>query len=535
MRASEFIITEDLRKWFKEKWVRFGPDGKIRGSCARGSKKEGKPKCLPQSKAHALGKKGRASAAARKRRQDPNPERKGKAKNVRTKKVNEDTSKNQSNQSVIFLNSNTVIVGQIHGKPPNLSGKTLKKVQDIAAKHGAWYEGDGSDQKYTKDIIDKYVGSFDDEIAKNASPKDPKWIYVLFSNVDVNNRIERVGIDPKDTIFNRLLTNDKDNSYQGIGFTPRALQKFLRLVSQDEYDFVKMSRKPATKKNLTHFLKTGEALMWPDNWEEYPNRAGKIAKLATVNTRDKYLASRKFGAYFVGGSHLHSIKEILQKQKKTNRGGKAKIVATKKKIKEAFYKANDKIIGLYKVTGYYPSINTVSLENYRNIELDKSIRDKPRVGYAYAFQIKDNKAVKIISLTADNVIIADEEILLIKRKSNPYAEYWTLPGGFVEPGETTEQAARRELAEETGLKTNADMKFIGKFDKPNRDPRMRNVWSFAYLARVPKESVVARDDASEARWVSIGELKNLRLAFDHKTIIEKSGILNFTTKRKTKE
>lgn len=79
-------IAEDLRKWFKEKWVRFGPDGKIRGDCARGSDSEGKPKCLPQKKAHALGKKGRASAAARKRRQDPNPERKGKAKNVPTKK-----------------------------------------------------------------------------------------------------------------------------------------------------------------------------------------------------------------------------------------------------------------------------------------------------------------------------------------------------------------------------------------------------------------------------------------------------------------
>ncbi len=78
-------LDEDLRKWFKQKWVRFGPDGKIRGDCARGSSKEGKPKCLPRSKAYALGKKGRASAAARKRRQDPNPERKGAAKNVKTK------------------------------------------------------------------------------------------------------------------------------------------------------------------------------------------------------------------------------------------------------------------------------------------------------------------------------------------------------------------------------------------------------------------------------------------------------------------
>ena len=79
-------LDENLHKWFKEKWVRFGPDGKIRGDCARGSDSEGKPKCLPQSKAHSLGKKGRASAAARKRREDPNPERSGKAINVNTKK-----------------------------------------------------------------------------------------------------------------------------------------------------------------------------------------------------------------------------------------------------------------------------------------------------------------------------------------------------------------------------------------------------------------------------------------------------------------
>ena len=83
--VSEQELEEDLRKWFKQKWVRFGPDGKIRGDCARGSESEGKPKCLPQAKAHALGKKGRASAAARKRRQDPDANRSGKAINVKTK------------------------------------------------------------------------------------------------------------------------------------------------------------------------------------------------------------------------------------------------------------------------------------------------------------------------------------------------------------------------------------------------------------------------------------------------------------------
>jgi hypothetical protein len=79
-------VDEDLRQWFKQKWVRMDTKGNIKGQCAR-EPGEGKPKCLPQAKAHALGKEGRASAARRKRREDPNPERKGKAINVRTEQI----------------------------------------------------------------------------------------------------------------------------------------------------------------------------------------------------------------------------------------------------------------------------------------------------------------------------------------------------------------------------------------------------------------------------------------------------------------
>jgi len=80
-------LDENLHDWFhKEKWVRMDTKGNIKGPCAR-EPGEGKPKCLPQAKAHALGKKGRASAAARKRRQDPNPERSGSAINVATKEA----------------------------------------------------------------------------------------------------------------------------------------------------------------------------------------------------------------------------------------------------------------------------------------------------------------------------------------------------------------------------------------------------------------------------------------------------------------
>ena len=92
-------VDENLRDWFgKDKWVRFGPDGKIRGDCARGDDSEGKPKCLPRSKANALGKKGRASAASRKRRQDPDAERSGAAINVNTKKKSNEGMTNGSDK-----------------------------------------------------------------------------------------------------------------------------------------------------------------------------------------------------------------------------------------------------------------------------------------------------------------------------------------------------------------------------------------------------------------------------------------------------
>ena len=83
MKSFKQHLGEDLRKWFKQKWVRMDTKGNIKGDCAR-EPGEGKPKCLPQAKAHAIGKDARASAAQRKRREDPNPERRGAPINVRT-------------------------------------------------------------------------------------------------------------------------------------------------------------------------------------------------------------------------------------------------------------------------------------------------------------------------------------------------------------------------------------------------------------------------------------------------------------------
>jgi hypothetical protein len=89
MQSFKEYLGEDLRQWFKQKWVRMDTKGNIRGDCAR-EPGEGKPKCLPQAKAHAIGKDARATAARRKRREDPNPERRGAPINVKTERMNED-------------------------------------------------------------------------------------------------------------------------------------------------------------------------------------------------------------------------------------------------------------------------------------------------------------------------------------------------------------------------------------------------------------------------------------------------------------
>lgn len=285
MRIDEIIspksesVNEDLRKWFKDKWVRFGPDGKIRGDCARDSDTEGKPKCLPQSKAHSLGKKGRASAARRKRREDPNPDRKGAAKNVATKK------------------------------------KTTRE--------GLAEDGESK----------KIIGPF------------------------------------------KLID-----------------------VSDD----------------------------------------------------------------------------------------------------------------LIRVQGHAP------------LKLSSPITDKLTPGFNYAFEVSGDQILRVMLLTVDMVIHTEDSILMIKRKNQPFADHWALPGGFIDPGETPVQAAIRELQEETGM-TVTKAQPVGVFKTPGRDPRMKNTWSYAFKLSVPDHaSVRAGDDASAATWIPFSKIKSLPLAFDHKDIISKA-------------
>ncbi|MEO8515736.1 MAG: NUDIX hydrolase, partial [Flavobacterium sp.] len=127
-----------------------------------------------------------------------------------------------------------------------------------------------------------------------------------------------------------------------------------------------------------------------------------------------------------------------------------------------------------------------------------------------------------IFVTVDAVIIkktTDYELLLIKRKNEPYKDCWALPGGFVDENEDLETAAKRELEEETQIKIDSLQQF-GAFGKPFRDPRGHMV-SIAYFGEVAANAIaVASDDAKEVQWFSIQNLPTL--AFDHQEIIQKA-------------
>lgn len=122
------------------------------------------------------------------------------------------------------------------------------------------------------------------------------------------------------------------------------------------------------------------------------------------------------------------------------------------------------------------------------------------------------------SVTADCVVTRRRrgrlELLLIRRGKAPFKGRWALPGGFVEPGETLEAAARRELAEETGVRAGA-VRQVGVFGDPGRDPRGWVV-AVAFLMRAKPGQARGSDDASDARWFSAAKLP--RLAFDHRKI-----------------
>lgn len=125
------------------------------------------------------------------------------------------------------------------------------------------------------------------------------------------------------------------------------------------------------------------------------------------------------------------------------------------------------------------------------------------------------------SVATDCVIFGfdgiDLQVLLIERGIEPFLGKWALPGGFLQMNETTEECARRELEEETGIK-NVFMEQLYTFSDVGRDPRGR-VLSVSYFALVKSAdyTVVGGDDAAKAQWFPMHTIPSL--AFDHDRVL----------------
>jgi 8-oxo-dGTP diphosphatase len=129
------------------------------------------------------------------------------------------------------------------------------------------------------------------------------------------------------------------------------------------------------------------------------------------------------------------------------------------------------------------------------------------------------------AITVDIVILTmtDGELrmLLVRRGESPFKGMWAIPGGFKRPNETLHAAARRELAEETGVDVPTLLSQFGAYGDPGRDPRM-NVVTVAYLAVLREVgAIVAGTDAADALLVPVADVLRgkLDLAFDHLQIV----------------
>jgi 8-oxo-dGTP diphosphatase len=126
------------------------------------------------------------------------------------------------------------------------------------------------------------------------------------------------------------------------------------------------------------------------------------------------------------------------------------------------------------------------------------------------------------ALTVDVVVFAhddeDLKVMLIQRDLEPFANRWALPGGFVRIDETLDEAARRELSEETGLK-DIFLEQLYTFGELDRDPRERVVTvAFFALVNLAGHEIRASTDARNAAWFLVSDLPTL--AFDHERILK---------------
>jgi 8-oxo-dGTP diphosphatase len=149
----------------------------------------------------------------------------------------------------------------------------------------------------------------------------------------------------------------------------------------------------------------------------------------------------------------------------------------------------------------------------KGTDVDPFREEVKRLAESHGFKAELHRC---IGLTVDCVVIYNNGIVLIKRKNEPFKGHYALPGGFVEYGESVEDALKREMEEETGLDV-IPLKIVGVYSRPDRDPRGHTV-TVAFLC-IGEGNLKAGDDAKEVFVFPVEEALKLPLAFDHGEIL----------------
>ena len=116
--------------------------------------------------------------------------------------------------------------------------------------------------------------------------------------------------------------------------------------------------------------------------------------------------------------------------------------------------------------------------------------------------------------TADIILQQDSKVLMIRRKKEPFKGSLALPGGFVNEGETVEEAIKREAKEEISLEVEP-IDILGVYSDPARDPRKHTMSTVFIGIVVDGGQATARDDAASIEWVELDEIEKQQVAFDH--------------------
>ena len=214
---------------------------------------------------------------------------------------------------ILFSGNKKAYVGVEHGKKLSIPSKDAEKVKAIASEHGAWVEGSGGDSEVAGIDRKDINGSWDDEFQKTIKGYPPEFLYTVFTNTEVNKQENNL-TKPGMTILEAInKAQDKVGYFKDRKFTAQTIQKFLVAASEDDADLLDMAQEKATKENVKDFLMAGEDLMWPNNWDEYPNKAGKLAKKVN-DQRQEFLVKQSSGVFFVGSDHIKDLKKKLSKR-----------------------------------------------------------------------------------------------------------------------------------------------------------------------------------------------------------------------------